>query len=77
MVRIIEKIYTDRPFRRVLIIKETSYGLHGEVKLYNSCTKKWDSLMGASFYTKDNDATPYRVKEYFGFIKRKGNINKW
>lgn len=65
--RIIEKIYTNKPFKRVLIIKETSYGLHGEVKLWNPCTKKWDGLMGASFYEKHNEATTYRVKQYFGF----------
>ena len=39
----------------------------GEVKLWNSCTKKWDKSMGASFYEKYNEATTYRVKEYFNF----------
>lgn len=64
---IIEKVYTNKPFKRVLIIKKTSYGLYGEVKIWKTCTKKWERIMGASFYEKYKEATTYRVKEYFKF----------
>lgn len=64
---IIEKVFTYKPIKKVLIIYKTSYGLYGEVKIWNSCTKKWDKSMGASFYEKYKEATTYRVKEYFNF----------
>lgn len=64
---IVEKVYTNRPFKKLLIIKETPYGLHGEVKIWNSFLKKWEFLMSASFYYRDNDATIFRVKQYFNF----------
>ena len=30
---IIEKVFTYKPYKRVLIIYKTSYGLYGEVKI--------------------------------------------
>ena len=64
---IIEKVYSTKHFKRLLIIKETKSGLQGIVKMYSDVEKKWITTMKASFYYKDNDATPFRVKEYFGF----------
>lgn len=67
MNRIIEKVYSIKPFKRLLIIKETSSGLHGIIKIYNKNTKKWDIAMSARWYYRDGDCTIYRVKEYFNF----------
>ena len=30
--------------------------------------KKWQEVSSAKFYYKDNDASDYRIKEYFGFL---------
>ena len=51
----------------LLVIWKTPKGnLVGEV-FNNGVEKhgKWDER--ATFYVRDNDATEYRVKEYFGF----------
>lgn len=45
-----------------LKIRENKQGLRGS--LYDNYGKM---VATAMFYFKDNDATTYRVKEYFGF----------
>ena len=64
---IIEKVFTHKPIKKVLVIYKTSYGLYGEVKIWNSCSRKYETAMCASFYEKYNEATTFRVKEYFNF----------
>lgn len=50
----------------VLMVYENKQGLRGTV-----IDKDGKVTMSALFYHKDNDATVYRVREYFGFM---GNI---
>ena len=64
---IIEKVFTNKPIKKVLVIYKTSYGLYGEVKIWNPCSRKYETAMCASFYEKHNEATTFRVKEYFNF----------
>ena len=47
-----------------LVIFETTKGLKGEVR---NIKKPKAVIMCADFYEEDKDATPYRIKEYFGF----------
>ena len=54
--------------RTLLIFKRPS-GLYAQ--LWKSGTMRWrewdaNMIQSASFYNKDNDATEYRVLEYFG-----------
>ena len=61
----------------LLVIRKTTKGnLVGEV--YNDGVEKrgkWS--MRATFYVKDNDATEYRVCEYFGFDSTKPYWSRW
>lgn len=59
----IETTYS-KPNGDFLIIFEASYGLKGEVRNIKQASKV---IMSAKFYDADGDASPYRVKEYFGF----------
>ena len=54
----------SKPNGDFLIIFETSFGLKGEVRNIKDARKV---VMSANFYDVDGDASPYRVKEYFGF----------
>lgn len=64
MVKI--SMYKDEQGRLLVIWRTRNENLVGEV--FNDGVEKrgkWD--MRATFYTKDGDATEYRVCEYFGF----------
>ena len=55
---------SPKPNGDFLIIFETKDGLKGEVRNIKDVRKV---IMSAKFYDADGDASPYRVKEYFGF----------
>jgi hypothetical protein len=59
--------YKDKHNRLLIIWNTRNENLIGEV--YDSgIMKRGKSDMRATFYRKDNEATEYRVKEYFGFL---------
>ena len=65
MAKTIEKVYSEKPYKRLLIIKEVKIGLRGVVKKYNKETSKYETISSANFEGKE--ASTYRVKEYFKF----------
>ena len=58
--------FKDNKGRILLIWETTSGNLVGEV-LENGVIQRGKADMRATFYRQDNDATEYRVCQYFGF----------
>lgn len=69
-------MYKDDAGRLLVIWATKKTNLIGEV-FNNGVEKrgKWD--MRATFYTKDGDATKYRVREYFGFYAVSEYWSRW
>ena len=69
-------MYKDKQGKLLVIKKATNGDLIGEV-YENGVEKrgKWD--MRATFRVKDNDATSYRVCEYFGFDYKNPYWKRW
>ena len=77
MVKI--SMYKDEQGRLLVIWRTRNENLIGEV-FNNGVEKrgkcgKWD--MRATFYTKDGDATEYRVCEYFNFPYSNAYWKRW
>ena len=58
--------FKDNKGRILLIWEATSGNLVGEV-FENGFVQRGKADMRATFYRQDNDATEYRVCQYFGF----------
>ena len=58
--------FKDNKGRILLIWETTSGNLVGEV-FENGVIQRGKADMRATFYRQDNDATEYRVCQYFGF----------
>ena len=58
--------FKDNKGRILLIWETTSGNLVGEV-FENGVVQRGNADMRATFYRQDNDATEYRVCQYFGF----------
>ena len=58
--------FKDNKGRILLIWETTSGNLVGEV-FENGIVQRGKADMRATFYRQDNDATEYRVCQYFGF----------
>ena len=58
--------FKDNKGRILLIWETTSRNLVGEV-FENGFVQRGKADMRATFYRPDNDATEYRVCQYFGF----------
>lgn len=58
--------FKDNKGRILLIWETTSGNLVGEV-FENGFVQRGKADMRATFYRQDNDATEYRVCQYFGF----------
>lgn len=58
--------FKDNKGRILLIWEATSGNLVGEV-FENGVIQRGKADMRATFYQQDNDATEYRVCQYFGF----------
>lgn len=58
--------FKDNKGRILLIWETTSGNLVGEV-FENGVVQRGKADMRATFYRQDNDATEYRVCQYFGF----------
>ena len=58
--------FKDNKGRILLIWETTSGNLVGEV-FENGVVQRGKADMSATFYRQDNDATEYRVCQYFGF----------
>ena len=60
-------IHVELKDKDKLVVYEFNYGLRGEVfELVEQF--KYVKVQSAKFFFKDNDATIYRVKEYFDFL---------
>lgn len=60
-------IHVELKGKYKLVVYKFNYGLRGDV--FEQVEQfKYVKVQSAKFFFKDNDATIYRVKEYFGFL---------
>ena len=68
-------IHVELKGKYKLVVYEFNYGLRGDV--FEQVEQfKYVKVQSAKFFFKDNDATIYRVKEYFGFLDHEYFLTK-